>query len=369
MGTHAITIETCPAEIWPWLVQMGCRRAGWYSYDGLDNGGVPSADRIVPELQQVQVGDIFPMRPADDDTFVVRLVEPERALVLGDAAGSMSWAFVLEPVDENTTRVITRARGSYDRLGARTVPQGVLASGTLCDAAQAAAQPQATRGDGSMTAHRQRTRLRGQLKRRLPKLLAGLALTAVDSWPVRRWFSRWGTTPEELARVMPGDLLISDPTNTSTGAVTVNAPPEDIWPWLVQMGTGRGGLYSYDWLDRLFGFLDRPSATRILPEFQQLAVGDKIPWGRDELTVSVLEPLRSLALSLDAHGMEWVWQFGLHPVDDQRTRLVDRGTERLPNRPLWWLAMRVMEPAAFIMTRRFMFGVKERAEALRASAA
>jgi hypothetical protein len=167
---------------------------------------------------------------------------------------------------------------------------------------------------------------------------------------------------------MPGDALIPDPTNTATGAITVNAPPEDIWPWLVQMGTGRGGLYSYDWLDRLFGFLDRPSATRILPEFQHLAVGDKIPWGRDELAVSVLEPLRALALSMDAHGMQWVWQFSLYPLDDQRTRLVDRGTERIPNTPLWWLGMRIMEPAAFIMTRRFMLGVKQRAEALGASA-
>ncbi len=218
-----------------------------------------------------------------------------------------------------------------------------------------------------MTASRQQTCLRGQRERRLPKLLVSVTLTAVYWWPVRRWFNRWGTTPEELARVMPGDVLISNPTNTATGAVTVNAPPEDIWPWLVQMGTGRGGLYSYDWLDRLFGFLDRPSATRILPEFQQLRVGDEIPWGRDELTVSVLEPLRALALSLDAHGMEWVWQFGLYPVDDQHTRLVDRGIERVPSAPLWWLAMRVMEPAAFIMTRRFMLGVKERAEALRAA--
>jgi len=218
-----------------------------------------------------------------------------------------------------------------------------------------------------MTAHRHGSPTHGQHKERLRKLLAGLAFTAAYWWPVRRWFSRWGTTPEELSRVMPGDALISNPTNTSTGAVTVNAPAEDIWPWLVQMGTGRGGLYSYDWLDRLFGFLDRPSATRILPEFQQLAMGDKVPWGRDELTVSVLEPPRALALSLDAHGMEWVWQFGLYPVDDQRTRLVDRGTERVPNTPLWWLFMRVMEPAAFIMTRRFMLGVKERAEVLRAS--
>jgi hypothetical protein len=166
---------------------------------------------------------------------------------------------------------------------------------------------------------------------------------------------------------MPGDALISNPTNTATGAVTVNAPPEDIWPWLVQMGTGRGGLYSYDWLDRLFGFLDRPSATRILPEFQNPALGEKIPWGRDEFTVSVLEPPRALALSMDAHGMEWVWQFGIYPLDDQRTRLVDRGTERFPNTLPWWLGMRIMEPAAFIMTRRFMLGVKQRAEALRAS--
>jgi hypothetical protein len=202
---------------------------------------------------------------------------------------------------------------------------------------------------------------------RLRHLLVGLALAAVYWFPVRHWFSRWGTTPEELERVMSGDALISNPTDSSTGGVTVNAPPENIWPWLVQMGTGRGGLYSYDWLDRLFGFLDRPSATHILPEFQQLAVGDKIPWGRDELTVSILEPLRALALSLDAHGMKWVWQFGLYPVDDQRTRLVDRGIECVPNTPLWWLGMHIMEPAAFIMTRRFMLGVKERAEALRAS--
>ena len=113
---HAITIRARPAAIWPWLVQMGCRRAGWYSYDGLDNGGVRSAERIVPELQQVQVGDIFPMTPKAQDRFVLRMVEPERALVLGDDAGSMSWAFVLEPVDERNTRLITRSRGAIDRL-------------------------------------------------------------------------------------------------------------------------------------------------------------------------------------------------------------------------------------------------------------
>jgi hypothetical protein len=113
---HAITIRAHPADIWPWLVQMGCRRAGWYSYDGLDNGGVPSAERIVPELQRVHVGDIFPMTPRAKDRFVVRVAEPDRALVLGDDAGQMSWAFVLEPAGKTSTRLITRSRGAIDRL-------------------------------------------------------------------------------------------------------------------------------------------------------------------------------------------------------------------------------------------------------------
>jgi hypothetical protein len=202
---------------------------------------------------------------------------------------------------------------------------------------------------------------------RLPKLAGVLALSAVYWFPVRRWFSRWGTTPEERARAMPGDALIPDATEVSMQAVTVDAPPEDIWPWLAQIGYQRGGLYSYDWLDRLFGFLDRPSATRILPEFQHLAMGDKIPWakGGTELTVGVVEPLRALALSYEDRGFKWVWQFGLYPLDGRRTRLVTRGSERVPSNLLWWLVMRVMEATSFIMTRRFLLGVRERAEALR----
>jgi hypothetical protein len=148
-------------------------------------------------------------------------------------------------------------------------------------------------------------------------------------------------------------------------ALTVDAPPDDIWPWLVQMGYKRGGLYSYDWLDRLFGFLDRPSATRILPEFQHLAVGDKIHLGpRVELTVMSIEPAQALVLSNRMGDMEWVWQFGLYPIDPEHTRLVSRGTEHMPKAIWAWFYMRAMEPAAFIMTRRMLLGLKQRAESL-----
>lgn len=118
--TNGVTIRARPSEIWPWLVQMGCgTRAGAYSYDALDNGGVRSADRIIPELQHVGVGDILPWTPTAADGFIVRHVEPERALVLGEETGSMSWAFVLEPIDETTTRLLTRVRGWYKTVAGR----------------------------------------------------------------------------------------------------------------------------------------------------------------------------------------------------------------------------------------------------------
>ena len=88
----------------------------------------------------------------------------------------------------------------------------------------------------------------------VPTILVILALLVLYWFTLRRWFARWGTTRDELTRVMAGDTGIADPTHSATQAVTVNAPPESIWPWLVQIGYQRGGLYSYDWLDRLFGF-------------------------------------------------------------------------------------------------------------------
>jgi hypothetical protein len=163
---------------------------------------------------------------------------------------------------------------------------------------------------------------------------------------------------------MAGDNLLADPMYSGTTAVTVNARPEQIWPWLVQMGYRRGGLYSYDWLDRLFGYLDGPSATRILHEFQHLAVGDAIPLGRGPgWPVAVIEPNRALVLDMrNLDGFDWVWQFGLYAVDEKRTRLVSRS--RVRTRTVCArLVTYAIEPAGFLMTRRMLLGVKQRAEA------
>jgi hypothetical protein len=202
----------------------------------------------------------------------------------------------------------------------------------------------------------------------LPTLLV-ITVAALYWFPIRRWMNRWGdATPADLARVMAGDSVLPDPTYSGTMAVTVNAPPEHIWPWLVQIGYQRGGLYSYDWLDRLFGYLDRPSAARILSEFQHLAVGDVIPLGRGpSWPVAVLEPNRALVLDMrNMGGFDWVWQFGLYTIDEKRTRLVSRSCVRTHS--TWArLFTYAIEPAGFLMTRRMLLGLKQRAEALHAA--
>jgi hypothetical protein len=115
--THAITIRGRCRDVWPWLAQMGAgRRAGWYSYDFLDNGRQKSAERIVPEWQCVATGDVFPARPGATDGFVVARFEQAQFLVLGwrapEGAWLVTWALALEAETPECTRLIARARGA-----------------------------------------------------------------------------------------------------------------------------------------------------------------------------------------------------------------------------------------------------------------
>jgi len=114
--THAITVHCNRRELWPWLIQMGADRAGWYSYDMLDNGGRHSAEQILQGLQSPAVGAVFPALPGRRDGFILVENEPTYWLVLGwpTPGGELmvTWAFMLHEIDENTTRLLVRARAS-----------------------------------------------------------------------------------------------------------------------------------------------------------------------------------------------------------------------------------------------------------------
>lgn len=116
--THAITVHCNRRELWPWLIQMGADRAGWYSYDVLDNGGRPSADRILLGLQSPSVGAVFPALPGRRDGFILLENEPTHWLVLGwpapDGELMVTWSFMLIEIDASTTRLVVRARASDD---------------------------------------------------------------------------------------------------------------------------------------------------------------------------------------------------------------------------------------------------------------
>lgn len=111
-ATRAITIRAQPSDIWPWLVQVGVHRAGWYSYDLLDNLGRPSAREIIPELQRIEVGDIMPMSPDGRHGIRVHALDPPHSMIWG-TPGDTTWVWLLEPRTDGTTRLITRVRSRY----------------------------------------------------------------------------------------------------------------------------------------------------------------------------------------------------------------------------------------------------------------
>lgn len=162
---------------------------------------------------------------------------------------------------------------------------------------------------------------------------------------------------------LPGDDLLADPAILSTRAIHVAAPASLIWPWLVQMGPGRGGAYTYDWIENLFG-LGMHSADQILPEFQDLKAGDAQQLGGrgPVMRVAELDPEHALVLRSDDGN--WVWAFALVPAG-QGTRLISRNRIADPGARLARAFYTyVMEPGSLIMERKMLMGIKRRAERL-----
>lgn len=169
--------------------------------------------------------------------------------------------------------------------------------------------------------------------------------------------ARWGATDEEITRHMPGDDLLPD-APSATRAITIDAPARDIWPWLVQLGYGRAGWYSYDWIDND----GKPSAERIIPELQHLKPGDQILMipGMG-FTVRDLAPDRFI---LTAGGDTATWCMELVSLDETHTRLINRWRDSwrahvTPTNALW---ITITGVGSFIMEQKMLRGIKRRAE-------
>ena len=227
------------------------------------------------------------------------------------------------------------------------------------------------------------------------RIIVGSAIAAAGwaaFFSARRWWETWGRDPDEAARRLPGDELVPDPAAVDTRGITIEAPPSTVWPWLVQMGYGRAGWYSYDRLD-----MRGRSADAINPAWQELEVGDLLPTDRrGGFVVKVLEPERALVVHIDSAtamaqrrdggptgGMRDApglaasgaflentvppdfsvsWAFVLEPVEGGMTRLIERvrlggdgasGTRRMGA---------MLGFGVFVMTQRQMNGIRARAE-------
>ncbi len=205
-------------------------------------------------------------------------------------------------------------------------------------------------------------------------VIGGLALYA---GVIRPRLVSWGATRGEYRERLPGDELVPARWQT-TRAISIPAPRREVWPWLVQMGYGRGGWYSYDWIERRIGagdFAEGGSARRVIPELQSLAVGDLValsPTGG--LTVAVLDPPGAFVLHYRMNALtalparegnrailDWTWAFVLVPVDEDWCRLVIRVRADYRPRLLCVVIPILLEPVHFLMEWKMLRTIKRRA--------
>ncbi len=230
----------------------------------------------------------------------------------------------------------------------------------------------------------------------LKRIIVGAGL-ATAAWATFRtingWSASWGVDPAEQTKKLPGDELIPDAANLITRGITIDAPPEAVWPWLVQMGFGRAGWYSYDRLD-----MKGASADRIVPDLQRLAVGDTMPTHDDGgFKVRVIEPNRALVVYLDTALVDsWKtqpaesisstetpglaasgrfmgaaspkdfqisWAFVLEPAGVGGTRLIERTRGWFgKGAPATKVLLPTLGFGVFVMMQRQMVGIRQRVE-------
>lgn len=197
-------------------------------------------------------------------------------------------------------------------------------------------------------------------------VLAGLAIVAgFLTAALMPWMDRWGATDDEIAASYPGDELVPSPRITYTRAVSINAPPEEIYPWIVQLGADKGGMYSYTWFETHILRCPLTNADRIHEEWQNLTVGDKVKMCPDEnappaYEVAMIDSDHAIILGHYENG-QWVdvWQLVLVPQAEGTTRLILRSRDAKQG---WMWDM--IRPGEFIMMRGMLLGIRERAEGM-----
>lgn len=201
-------------------------------------------------------------------------------------------------------------------------------------------------------------------------LLLGTTVVAGSWLGVRAWLDHWGATPHEQQRRLPGDMLMPNIRAQYTMAITIDATPEEVWPWIVQMGVDRAGLYSYLFIENTLMRLGVINAERIHPEWQDLKVGDHIwftPTGYEPRfgpVVARLDPHEVLVLRFGEVGepITGSWQFILEPTAEGGTRLLLRFRSSADLAVLYSLPDRILAPGYLVMSRRMLLGIKDRAE-------
>jgi hypothetical protein len=216
-------------------------------------------------------------------------------------------------------------------------------------------------------------------------LRSALALLTVLAVPaiiyhlgLRHWCLTWGTTAAEVHATLPGDDLFPDYSGEATHAITIHASPQQVWPWLMQIGQDRSGFYSYTFLENVFA-CDMPKVERLVPDWKPRAPGETV-WfcnpkhfdGQGRMIAAIVDPGRAFTMvspndwqSLKAGGRarEGFWAFTLEPLPDGQTRLIARlRSGPPPSLPARMLGRLFWEPAHFVMERKMLHTIRDLSE-------